>query len=271
MAALNYRAIWISDVHLGIRACKAEFLLDFLRQTESQYLYLIGDIIDFWSLKTFWYWPPLHNEVVQIILRKAASGTKVIYVPGNHDELFRDYVGQTFARIKVCASAVHKTADGRRLLVIHGDEFDTIVKHSKWLAILGSGAYEFLLFANRLVNYFRRKFGFPYWSLAAYLKHKVKNAVNFISNFEQALVHEAMKRKVQGVVCGHIHKATIEDHDGVLYCNDGDWVESCTALVENHDGGLEVIRWADESVVLLKEREEEYENCHSQRRLVSAN
>ncbi|MCL5668730.1 MAG: UDP-2,3-diacylglucosamine diphosphatase, partial [Gammaproteobacteria bacterium] len=158
--------------------------------------------------------------------------------------------------------------DGRRLLVIHGDEFDTIVKHSKWLAVLGSGAYEFLLFANRLVNYFRRKFGFPYWSLAAYLKHKVKNAMNFISNFEQALVHEAMKRKVQGVVCGHIHKATIEDHDGVLYCNDGDWVESCTALVENHDGGLEVIRWADESVILLRE---EYENCHSQRRLVSAN
>ncbi len=269
MRPLHFRSIWISDVHLGIRACKAEFLLDFLNHTESDYLYLVGDMIDVWSMKALWYWPQLHNEVIQAIMRKAANGTKVIYVPGNHDELFRDYVGHTFARIKVCADAIHKTADGRRLLVIHGDEFDSIVKHSKWLAILGSGMYEFLLLSNRGVNYFRRRMGFPYWSLAAYLKHKVKNAVNFISNFEQALVREARRRKVHGVVCGHIHKAAITEYDGILYCNDGDWVESCTALVENDAGKLEVIHWAEQSVVLLKE--EEYENCYSQRRLVSAN
>lgn len=269
MSSLHYRSIWISDIHLGIRACKAEFLLDFLKQTESQYLYLVGDVIDFWSMRTSWYWPRLHNQVVQTILDKAAKGTKVIYVPGNHDELFRDYVGKTFSRVRVCAEAVHKTADGRKLLVIHGDEFDSIVKHSKWLALLGSGMYEFLLWANRGVNYFRRKLGFPYWSLAAYLKHKVKNAVSFISNFEQALVHEARKRKLDGVICGHIHKATIEDFDGILYCNDGDWVESCTALVEHADGALAIIRWAEESMFLLKEGE--YENCYSNRRLVSAN
>jgi UDP-2,3-diacylglucosamine pyrophosphatase LpxH len=273
MNPLRFRSIWISDVHLGIRACKAEFLLDFLKQTESKYLYLVGDMIDFWSMRTLWYWPQLHNNVIQAILAKAATGTKVIYVPGNHDELFRDYLGKTFSGVRICDEAVHKTADGRKLLVIHGDQFDSVVKHSKWLAMLGSGAYEFLLLANRGFNYFRRKLGFPYWSLAAYLKHKVKNAVIFISNFEQALVHEARRRKLDGVVCGHIHKATIEDCDGILYCNDGDWVESCTALVEDADGALSLIRWAEESVFLLKEgeKEGEYENCHSNRRLVSAN
>ncbi len=170
--------------------------------------------------------------------------------------------------MRICDEAVHKTADGRKLLVIHGDPFDTVVKNSKWLAMLDSSAYEFLLLANRGVNYFRRKLGLNYWSLAAYLKHKVKNAVNFISNFEQALVHEARKRKLDGVVCGHIHKATI-DRDGILYCNNGDWVESCTALVEGSDGARSLIRWAEESVFLLKEGE--YENCYSNRRLVSAN
>lgn len=262
MEPLRFRSIWISDVHLGIRACKAEFLLDFLKQTESEYLYLIGDMIDIWSMKTLWYWPALHSQVIHAILAKAARGTKVIYVPGNHDELFRDYVGQTFARVPIRAEAIHKTADGRKLLVIHGDEFDAVVKHSRWLALLGSGIYELLLLSNRCVNYFRRKLGFPYWSLAAYLKDKVKNAVKYISNFEQALIHEARKRKLDGVICGHIHKATIEDVDGVLYCNDGDWVESCTALVEHPDGTLAVIRWAEESAFLLQERE--YENCYSQ-------
>lgn len=269
MNPLRYRAIWISDVHLGIRACNAEFLLDFLKQTESEYLYLVGDMIDFWSMRTSWYWPQLHNQVVQLILAKAAKGTKVIYVPGNHDEMFRDYVGKTFSGVKICAEAIHKTVDGRKLLVMHGDEFDSIVKHSKWLAILGSQMYEFLLWANRGVNYFRRKFGFPYWSLAAYLKHKVKNAVSYISKFEQAVVHEARKRNFDGVICGHIHKATIENFDGILYCNDGDWVESCTALVEDASGALAIIHWAEESVLLLKEGE--YENCYSNGRLAPAN
>lgn len=255
MQPLQFRSIWISDTHLGTRTCKAEYLLDFLKHTESKNLYLIGDIIDFWSLKNGWYWPKLHNQVIQTIMEKAAKDTEVIYVPGNHDEWFRDYLGLLFGGVRIIADPVHTTADGRRFLIIHGDEFDSIVKHSRWLAVLGSGAYDFLLYANRWVNYFRRKLGFPYWSLAAYLKHKVKNAVNFISNFEQALAHEARKRGVDGVICGHIHRATIENMDGIVYCNDGDWVESCTALVERHDGSLAILHWADESMFFLDEND----------------
>ncbi len=266
MGSLHFRSIWISDAHLGTRSCKAEYLLDFLRHTESRYLYLIGDMIDFWNLRNGWYWPPLHNQVLQAVMEKAARGTQVVFVPGNHDEVFRDHVGRVFGGVEVAADAVHRTADGRQLLVLHGDEFDSIVRHSKWLAMFGSWIYDFLLYSNRWVNLVRRKLGFPYWSLAAYLKHKVKNAVNYISNFEQALVHEARKRGVDGVVCGHIHKATIEHYDGMLYCNDGDWVESCTALVEQTDGGLALVHWADESVYLLEETENEYRD--RQRRLV---
>ncbi len=268
MGSLHFRSIWISDAHLGTRSCKAEYLLDFLRHTESRYLYLIGDMIDFWNLRNGWYWPPLHNQVLQAVMEKAARGTQVVFVPGNHDEVFRDHVGRVFGGVQVATDAVHQTADGRKLLVLHGDEFDSIVRHSKWLAMFGSWIYDLLLYSNRWVNYVRRKLGFPYWSLAAYLKHKVKNAVNYISHFEQALVHEARKRGVDGVVCGHIHKATIEHYDGVLYCNDGDWVESCTALVEQTDGGLALVHWADESVYLLEETENEYRD--RQRRLVPA-
>jgi UDP-2,3-diacylglucosamine pyrophosphatase LpxH len=242
MESLRFRTIWISDIHLGVRACKAEFLLDFLKSAESDYLYLVGDIIDLWNLKSGWYWPPMHNQVIQKVFGKAKNGTRVIYIPGNHDELFREYVGSLFANIHIMQEAIHETADGCRLLVLHGDEFDSVVRHNHRVAVIGSQIYDWLLVANRWVNYFRRKLGFPYWSLAAYLKHQVKNAVKYISNFEQAVVHEARKRNVHGVVCGHIHKAAIEDFDGVLYCNDGDWVESCTALVEHPDGRLEVIR-----------------------------
>ncbi len=269
MNPLRYNAIWISDIHLGLRSCRAEFLLDFLRHTESEDLYLVGDVIDFWSMKRGAYWPPLHNQVIQALLEKAAHGTRVTYVPGNHDELFRDYAGNMFGGVRIASEAEHRTADGRRFLVIHGDEFDGIVKHSKWLAILGSQAYDALLVVNRWFNFMRRKLGFPYWSLSAYLKHKVKNAVNFITNFENALVHEARKRRFDGVICGHIHRALLEDRDGILYCNDGDWVESCTALVERQDGTLAVIHWADESVLLLAEESDEHSHCD--RRLVSAN
>lgn len=265
---LRFQTIWISDAHLGTRACKAEYLLDFLKHTESRYLYLVGDMIDFWNLRNGWYWPAMHNRVIQTIMEKAAQGTQVIYVPGNHDEMFRDHIGRVFGGVRVAADAIHNTADGRRLLILHGDEFDSIVRHSKWLAVLGSWIYDVLLYSNRWVNLIRRRLGFPYWSLAAWLKHKVKNAVNYISHFEQALVHEARKRNVDGVVCGHIHRATIEEYDGVLYCNDGDWVESCTALVERDDGSLALVHWADESVYLLEENEHEY--SHSHRRLVSA-
>jgi UDP-2,3-diacylglucosamine pyrophosphatase LpxH len=248
------RTAWISDVHLGTRACKAEFLLDFLNHLECERLYLVGDMIDFWNLKSGWYWPASHNRVLQKIIEMAGSGVEVIYVPGNHDEIFRDYAGSVFAGVSVTNAAIHRTADGRRLLVIHGDEFDAIVKHSRWLALFGSWIYDVLLYSNRWVNFFRRRLGFPYWSLAAYLKHKVKNAVNFISQFEQSLAQEARRHQVDGVVCGHIHKASIETVNGVLYCNDGDWVESCTALVERHDGSLAVLQWADEVEWILDER-----------------
>jgi UDP-2,3-diacylglucosamine pyrophosphatase LpxH len=257
MEPLRFRSIWISDVHLGTRACKAEYLLDFLRHTESKKLYLIGDMIDFWNLRNGWYWPASHNQVIQTVMDKASRGTEVVYVPGNHDEIFRDHLGRVFGGVRVESDAIHETADGRRLLVLHGDEFDSVVKYSKWLAMFGSWLYDVLLAANRWVNFFRRRLGFPYWSLAAYLKQKAKGAVNFISNFEQALVHEARRRDVHGIVCGHIHHATIEEYDGLLYCNDGDWVESCTALVEHHDGRLAIIHWADESVYLLQESETE--------------
>jgi UDP-2,3-diacylglucosamine pyrophosphatase LpxH len=269
MNKLRFRSIWISDVHLGTRACKAEYLLDFLNHTESDQLYLVGDIIDHWNMRNGWYWPQSHNAVVRKVLGKAQNGTEVVYVPGNHDELFRDYVGFPFGGVSIMSEAIHETADGRRFLILHGDEFDSVVKHNRWLAMIGCGAYDVLLAANRYVNYFRRKFGFPYWSLSAYLKHKVKNAVNYISNFEKAVAHEAAKREVDGLICGHIHKAAIEDMNGVLYCNDGDWVESCTALVERMDGTLAIIHWADESMQLLEERVDESIDCDG--RVASAN
>jgi UDP-2,3-diacylglucosamine pyrophosphatase LpxH len=251
--SLRYRAIWISDTHLGTRSCRAGYLLDFLRHTDSHFLYLVGDIIDFWSLRNGWYWPALHNQVIQAVMDKAARGTRVVFVPGNHDEVFRDHIGRVFGGVRVEFDVIHTTADGRRLLVLHGDEFDSIVKHSAWLAHIGSWIYDALLYANRWVNLVRRRLGFPYWSLAAYAKQKTKSAVNFISSFEHALVHEARRRAVDGVVCGHIHKAEIREFDGILYCNDGDWVESCTALVERANGALAIIHWADESVLLLDE------------------
>ncbi len=241
----RYRAIWISDIHLGTRGCKAEFLLDFLRYSESEFLYLVGDIVDGWRLKKSWFWAQSHNDVVQKLLRKARKGTKVIYVPGNHDEALRDFTDNHFGGVYVTAEAIHETADGRRLLVMHGDQFDGVVKHARWLALLGDWAYALTLAANHWFNLARRRLGFGYWSLSAYLKGKVKNAVQFVDNFEQAVADEARRRRVDGVVCGHIHKAEIRDIGGVLYCNDGDWVESCTALVEHLDGHLEIVHWAE--------------------------
>lgn len=243
----RYRTIWISDIHLGTRGCKADLLLEFLKHTESDRLYLVGDIVDGWRLKRSWYWNQSHNDVVQKLLRKARKGTDVIYVPGNHDEALRDFIEGAdlqFGGITVQMEAIHETADGRRLLVTHGDHFDGIVTCAKWLALLGDAAYGFVLSLNTWFNHLRRRMGLPYWSLSAYLKHKVKNAVAFISEYEQAIAEEARRRHVDGVVCGHIHHAEIRDIDGILYCNDGDWVESCTALVEHADGRLEILHWA---------------------------
>lgn len=242
---LRYRSIWISDIHLGTRGCNADLLLDFLRSTESDYLYLVGDIVDIWRMRKTWYWRQEHNDVIQKILRKARKGTRVIYIPGNHDEAFRDFTNHRFGRVAVLSQATHITADGKRFLVLHGDQFDGIVKYAKWLAFVGDNAYNFALRLNIWFNELRRFLGFPYWSLSAYLKHKVKNAVEYISNYEKAVVAEARRRGADGVICGHIHWAEIRDFDGIVYGNDGDWVESCTALVEHHDGRLEILRWAE--------------------------
>ena len=249
--ARSYRTIWISDIHLGTRGCKAGFLLDFLRATESETLYLVGDIVDGWRLKRSWYWPQLHNDVVQKLLRKARKGTRVVYVPGNHDELLRRFLEINIGRVEVVGEAIHTTADGRRLLVMHGDEFDAVVRYARWLAFLGDWAYHLALAANQWINALRRRLGLPYWSLSAYLKHRVKNAVEYISRFEEAVAEAAARRGVDGVVCGHIHHAEIRTIAGVTYCNDGDWVESCTALVEHGDGRLEILRWVEDEAVFL--------------------
>jgi UDP-2,3-diacylglucosamine pyrophosphatase LpxH len=241
----RYRTIWLSDIHLGTRGCKADFLLDFLRHTESDTLYLVGDIVDGWRLKRSWYWPQAHNDVVQKLLRKARKGTRIVYVPGNHDEWLRDYASIVLGGVVVQSEAVHQTADGRRLLIIHGDAFDGVVAYARWLALLGDGAYTVALWLNNHFNRIRRRLGYPYWSLSAYLKGKVKNAVEYIGNFAAAVTEEARRRGVDGVICGHIHCAEIRDMGDVVYCNDGDWVESCTALVEHFDGRLEIIRWMD--------------------------
>ena len=241
----QYRSIFISDLHLGTKGCKAEFLLDFLRYNEADNIYLVGDIIDCWRLKKAWYWAQSHNDVVQKVLRKARKGTRVIYIPGNHDEWLRDYLDLELGGITLREDAVHVTADGKRLLVLHGDRFDGVVKYAKWLALVGDGAYTLALWLNFHLNIVRRRLGYSYWSLSAYLKSRVKNAVQFVGSFAAAVVEEARQRGVDGVVCGHIHMAEIREIDGILYCNDGDWVESCTALVEHFDGRLEVVHWIE--------------------------
>ncbi|HEX3864085.1 MAG TPA: UDP-2,3-diacylglucosamine diphosphatase [Stellaceae bacterium] len=241
----QYRTIWISDIHLGTRGCKAEFLLDFLRCNDARTIYLVGDIVDGWRLRKSWYWPQTHNDVVQKLLRKVRHGTRVIYVPGNHDNWLRDYTMLPFGGVEVVEQAVHVTADGRRLLVIHGDWFDLVVTHARWLAVLGDGAYTLALWVNHHFNKVRYWLGYDYWSLSAFLKLRVKNAVQYIGSFADALADEARRHDLDGVVCGHIHHAEIRDLGGILYCNDGDWVESCTALVEHFDGRLAIVYWAD--------------------------
>jgi UDP-2,3-diacylglucosamine pyrophosphatase LpxH len=245
-AVRKYRTIFISDVHLGTRGCQAELLLDFIRHVECETLYLVGDIVDGWKLKGGWHWPQAHNDVVQKVLRMARKGCEVIYIPGNHDDVARDYCGVHLGGVVVTRDAIHEAADGKRYLVLHGDEFDGVTRHARWLAFLGDWAYRTVLALNTVFNHARRKLGFGYWSLSAYLKVKVKNALQFIENFEAAVADEARRRGVDGVICGHIHKAEMRDIDGIAYINDGDWVESCTALVEHFDGRLEIIEWAQE-------------------------
>jgi UDP-2,3-diacylglucosamine pyrophosphatase LpxH len=242
--ALRVRTAWISDLHLGTPGCQAVALLEFLRHLECDTLFLVGDIIDGWQLQRSWYWPQAHNDVVQKLLRKARKGTRVILVPGNHDEFARKYVQHNFGGIDVVEDWIHQTADGRRLWVTHGDLFDGVIQCARWLALLGDSLYTFTLQLNRSFNSLRARLGLPYWSLSRYLKFKVKRAVSFVGDFEAALAREARRRGVHGVVCGHIHHAELRQIDGILYANDGDWVESLTALVEHADGRLEIIDWA---------------------------
>jgi UDP-2,3-diacylglucosamine pyrophosphatase LpxH len=249
-----FRTVFISDIHLGTRGCQAELLLDFLRHTSCERLYLVGDIVDGWKMKSGWFWPQTHNDVVQKLLRLARKGVAVTYIPGNHDDRVRDFCGVHFGGVVVARDAIHETADGRRLLVLHGDEFDAVVRHAPWLAILGDFAYRAALMLNTHLNRARRRFGFGYWSLSAFLKGKVKNAVQFIDNFEAAVAAEAARRGVDGVICGHIHKAEMRRIGEVTYINDGDWVESCTALVEHFDGQLEILHWAKQRSWSMIER-----------------
>jgi UDP-2,3-diacylglucosamine pyrophosphatase LpxH len=252
MSALSYRTIWLSDIHLGIRASQAELLLDFLAHSKSDFLYLVGDIVDGWELKKRWFWPETHDKVIHTFLKRSREGAKVVYVPGNHDEASRDYLGGTFGGVEVINQLVHTTADGKRLLVMHGDQFDAVMGCAKWLAKLGSVAYRLTMVINWVFNGVRRAFGLSYWSLSAYLKQKVKGAVSHINDYEHFLAEAAKHENCDGIVCGHIHRAEMREIEGILYCNDGDWVESCTALVEHMDGRLEIINWPKQRAELLK-------------------
>ncbi len=243
----RFRTLFISDVHLGTRACQAERLLDFLRRHDADTIYLVGDIVDGWQLRSGWYWPQSHNDVVQKLLRKARKGARIVYVPGNHDEFLRDYFGTHFGGIEVVDSAIHQSSDGMRYLVVHGDQFDFVVTQARWLALLGDQAYELAIVVNRWFNAVRRRFGFGYWSLSKWAKLKVKNAVSFIGEFEKTLVAEALRHSADGVICGHIHHAAIHQDFGIHYVNCGDWVESCTAIGEHADGRFEIITWTHAS------------------------
>lgn len=244
-ANLQLRALFISDVHLGTRTAQAERLLDLLRHCEADVIYLVGDIIDFWKVRRGPHWPQAHNDVLQKLMRKVRKGARLVLVPGNHDEALRDYAGMQFGGIEVHRDIVHTTGRGQRYIVMHGDEFDMVVRTAKWLALLGDRGYEFALWLNHPLNWVRRHFGLGYWSLSAYLKYRVKKAVAFIGAFEEAVAAEARRRGADGVICGHIHHASDRQFLGTHYLNCGDWVESCTAVIETRDGELRVIQWAE--------------------------
>lgn len=238
------RSLFLSDIHLGTRACQADHLLEFLRDYQAEQTYLIGDIVDFWAMHRSICWLPSHNTVVQKLLRRARHGERIVFIPGNHDEVLRDYVGNAFGGVEVLAEAIHETADGKRLLLIHGDIFDQVTRHHRWVAVLGDVAYNQLVRLNLWLSWVRRKLGCSgYWSLAGYAKRRIKTALNFIFDFEDSAIRHARERGLDGVVCGHIHWATIKEIGGLLYVNCGDWVDSCTAIVEHFDGRLELVVW----------------------------
>lgn len=253
----SVRTLWISDVHLGTRDCQAEHLSAFLKRYQTERIYLVGDIIDGWKLKSGIYWPQAHTNVIRRLLTLSKRGTEVTYITGNHDEFLRGYSSLLLGNIRLANEVIHKTLDGRRLLIIHGDQFDVITRYHRWLAFLGDHAYGMTLVLNRWLNHWRRRWGYGYWSLSAYLKHKVKSAVNFISDFEEAIAHECTRRGLDGVVCGHIHHAEIRKVGTVDYLNCGDWVESCTALIEHWDGRIELYRLADAQALEKQQQEQQ--------------
>jgi UDP-2,3-diacylglucosamine pyrophosphatase LpxH len=242
---VKVRSLFISDVHLGTRGCQAERLIDFLHHHDADTVYLVGDIVDGWYLRSSWYWPNTHNAVVQELVDLARRGKRLVYVAGNHDEFVRDYVGSTFGNVEVVEHAIHRGIDGRDYLVVHGDHFDLVVRHARWLALLGDVGYRTALASNVWLNWIRSRFGLAYWSFSSWAKLRVKNAVNHIGRFEEVLSSEARRHDAQGVICGHIHHAAMHDEFGIRYINTGDWVESCTGVVEHHDGRFEIIRWAE--------------------------
>ncbi|ANB16907.1 UDP-2,3-diacylglucosamine diphosphatase [Dokdonella koreensis] len=246
------RSVFISDVHLGTRACQAERLLGFLRAYPAEYLYLVGDIVDFWAMRRDVRWTAAQNTVVQKILRRARHGEQVIFIPGNHDEALREYTGIRFGDIRLEREWVHTTAEGKRYLVLHGDEFDQVTRYHRWLAVLGDVGYTWLVHANGWLSWLRRKLGIAgYWSLAGYAKRKVKAAVSFVGDFEGSVARAVRERGLDGVICGHIHVAALRDIEGIRYVNCGDWVDSCTAIVEHHDGRLELIHWSSSEAETL--------------------
>lgn len=249
----KYRTLFVSDLHLGLGACQADLFLDFFKTVEADKIYLVGDIIDFWRIRKRPQWYQAHNDVIQKLLRRVRKGTKMIYIPGNHDEVLRTYCGMEIGGIDLMRRDIHETADGRKFLIIHGDEFDIVVRHARWLALLGDGAYNLALWMNTHFNWVRRKAGLEYWSLSAYLKQRVKQAVNFIGEFEGALSNEAHKHGVDGVICGHIHQVAMKQIDDILYINTGDWVESCTAIGETMEGTFEIIHWVNGEAIITPE------------------
>ncbi|GGA47426.1 UDP-2,3-diacylglucosamine diphosphatase [Pelagibacterium lentulum] len=253
-AVHNVRALFISDVHLGMRAIRVTELIQFLERYEADTIYVVGDLIDGWRLQKEWYWPPEYDQLAQSFFDKANRGAKLVYLAGNHDEFLRDYLGTYFGGVEIVDRAIHTTADGKDYLVIHGDQFDVVVANAKWLAHIGDWAYNFALKINVVVNWVRRRLGLSYWSLSAWAKRKVKNAVSFMGRFEEALALEARNSKVEGVICGHIHQAAMHHKFGIHYLNSGDWVESCTAIIETHDGAFELIRWKDISAPRKRRR-----------------
>jgi len=245
--AHRVRSIFLSDIHLGTPACQAARLLDFLRGYDCEHLFLVGDIVDFWHMRRRGvHWSPEQNTVVQKILKRARHDVHVVYVPGNHDEAAREHVGTLFGNIRVELDHVHVAADGKRYLLVHGDLFDKVTQHHRWVAILGTHVYDWLVELNMWLSWVRRTLRVPgYWSLAGYAKRKVKSAVSFVFNFEEALLRYARERGVDGVICGHIHVAALREQDGIAYINCGDWVDSCTAVIEHADGRMELVRWTE--------------------------